>query len=313
MQMITGEGFAKDLWDSHHDGRMMVMRVQAEHLQSNPDSWNLFRIMHTQVLLGCLLKKCPPPQDSIRWLSVGNLNGPIEKLSIIFVKLVRVVSHVEDVAISWPEPIRTKELRNIAQHGIELDQKLVHWAESLHSTWKYSTIPNHSTSIPLPKAIQVHEDFFTAASWNTWRSIRIRLIQILMAITELTGEDSRDSDFQFMRWRKTLLDLADAVCNTTPYLLGEIDGQGVPRSTAKGIALGGLTLLYPLRMISTIRDLPEHYHHWIGTKLTYIATTHGIGQANIILKFNKMRKNLPIIGDIVPEVERLVRGLKGQK
>lgn len=294
----------------------MLLRVQSEHLKSNRPAWNLFRVMHTQLLAGCLLKKSPPPPDSVKWLSMGNQNGPIEEVSVLFVELIQIVSYVQGVAASWPDSVRIQQLREVILHGMELDLKIVQWAESLPSIWKYTSIRNNSTTSSPPNSVQVHQDFFTAGTWNSWRSMRIRLIQILMATVELLREEAIDFGSQMIRWRKTLLDLANDVCSTVPYLLGEIDGQGIPRGTAKGIALGGYMLLYPLQIISTVEGLPESYHDWIETKLIYIAGIQGIEQASLILKFNKIRKSrkiLPFIGDVVTEVESLMPSLKGQQ
>ncbi|KAL9081220.1 MAG: hypothetical protein Q9157_000195 [Trypethelium eluteriae] len=310
-ELITGEGFMKNFWDSHHEGRLMILRRPTEHLRYNRPAWNLYRVTHTHLMTGCLLRRKCPPEDAITWLSMGHQNGLIEKTNPFFIRVIRVLAHTQDVARSWLEPMRSQKLREIMQHGTDLDRDITNFMRSLPSVWRYTSFPNNGTGTTLPKFIHVHEDLFTAGSWNAWRCMRIRLIQVLLAIAELVGEDSRDFNSQLMTWRRTLTDLADDVCSTTPFLLGEIDSQGVPRGTPKGVALGGYMLLYPLHIVLAVQELPESYHRFVESKLTYIAKTMGIEQASIILKASKMLKNFPVIGDIVLEAERFMPSLKG--
>ncbi|KAL9093039.1 MAG: hypothetical protein Q9165_004177 [Trypethelium subeluteriae] len=260
---------------------------------------------------GCLLRRKFPPEDSIKWLSMGHQNGLIERTNPFFVSVIRVLVQTRDVARSCLEPIRSEKLREIMRHGIDLDRDITSFMRSLPSVWRYTSFPNDATGTTLPKNIHVHEDLFTAACWNAWRCMRIRLVQVLLAIAELVGEDSRDLNSQFMTWQRILTELADDVCSTTPFLLGEIDGQGVPRGTAKGVALGGYILLYPLHMVLATKELPESYYRFVESKLTYIANIMGIEQANIILKASKMLKNFPVIGDMVLEAEKFMPSLKG--
>ncbi|KAI9659116.1 MAG: hypothetical protein M1821_002076, partial [Bathelium mastoideum] len=274
-------------------------------------AWNLFRVMHTYLLIGCLSMRVPPPEKSAQWLRQSYFTGPIEEECILMIEAVQIVSDVQGVALSCPEPLRSRKLYHILQQGIELDRKLTHWAGSLPSIWKYSSILNKSTSAAIPKCIHVHEDLFAAATWNNWRVVRIRLLQTLVAVAELVSEDERIFECHFLRWQKTIRDLADDVCSSTPYLLGEIDGQGVPRSVAKGVALGGYTLLHPLYVVISVRGLPASLYHWIEGKLTYIADVLGIGQANLVRKQHKMQIHFPVIGDVVSESERITPHLKG--
>ena len=310
--MITGEGYTNDFWDSHYNGRVMLLRMGWEHLGTNRSAWNLFRVLHTQLLVGCILRRSPPPADSTKWLKEDCLDGPVEKLQALLVEVIRIVAFVQGVD-AWPEPSRSQQLYGIMQYGVALDQRLVQWAESLPPIWNYTSIPNRSTALILPKSIHVHEDLLVSATWNHWRSIRIRLLQTMTAIAEFTGKDTRDPASQLMIWRKEILDLADDVCSTTPYVLGEIDGQGIPRGVAKGVPLGGFTLLYPLCMISTIEELTESHRRWIDTKLTYIANVQGIGQANLISKLNKMRMGYTIVGHIGPVAKQLMPSLEAQR
>ena len=311
--MITGEGFLTNLWDSHHGGRWILLSMRAERQESNRPAWNLFRVMHTLLIIGCLITKTPPPEDCVQWLRTSSYNGPIEKQCILIVEVVQLVACVENVTSSWPEPLRTQKLYQILEQGKGIDQRLVLWADSLPSVWRYTSVPNKSTSTTIPKSIHIHEDLFAAAVWNSWRAVRIRLVQTLMAVTELLGEDTSDTDFRSVTRRKTILDLAEDICCSTPYLLGEIDGQGIPRGTAKGVALGGYTLMYPLRIICTVNELPESIHDWVEIKLTYIADVLGIGQANLLVKLNKLRNHFPVIGDNIAEAMRIIPYLKCNK
>lgn len=140
-------------------------------------------------------------------------------------------------------------------------------------------------------------------TWNQYRAVRIYLLQALIAAITLIRPSPSSLDVLSLRacWESTTVTLASGICETVPNILGDIDECG-ERNTpwTSGRALPGYSLLWPLRAVVQVRNLPREKKSCVVRTLEYISDTLGIGQASAIVKVARWMDESHRIKELVP-------------
>lgn len=125
------------------------------------------------------------------------------------------------------------------------------------------------------------------ATWNQYRAVRIHLLHALVAAAALIHPSPSSLDILALRayWRSTLVALASGICETISTILGNLDEYGKQHTPWMcGRALQGYSLLWPLRTVVSVGDLPCEKKLCVKRALEYIGGTLGIGQASAMAK-----------------------------
>ena len=159
----------------------------------------------------------------------------------------------------------------------ELDQTAITWRQG--SCWAYETIHRSElgrdelATSKFPEFIQLHPDVWIAYEWNYHRTARIilheHLLECLDRLQSLYSgsKGTFPTDLHSMRQASlsTIRALVDEVLSTVPQSLGDIDDEGkiveYSSVTPKSKGVGGYFLLWPMKMIKTMRSPTEEQKH----------------------------------------------------
>ena len=185
----------------------------------------------------------------------------------------------------------SKSLSNIIETGIAIDQDFETWSKELPETFRYRTMSAPSCSLentleqsPTP-AIQTFSSTAVASVWDMHRVARIFLLSNLMKCTSASEMDCPQEEFptkfQSYSLQATgkIKRLADDICASVPYILGEVEQDGRIRQSLHLKAIGGFYLLFPLKVLLYKQILDPVQEAWILKRLTYIKNFTGIQEA----------------------------------
>ena len=136
--------------------------------------------------------------------------------------------------------------------------------------------------------IHTYDSLSIGSLWNAYRTDRIYLLQHLIqgashlvkAETYATRTSIPQLVHRLTAQRKAL---ADDICASVSYMLGEIDQQANLRDPRQSKAIGGLLLLWPLGSLLYLNFLPTEQNAWIKERLAFIRDVHGIQQVKVVL------------------------------
>lgn len=144
------------------------------------------------------------------------------------VNLSAVASEIVHLRHTWElmlkEPQEETTVKAILHKASEIDINLLSWANWLPEHW----VPMAATIIPesvrsagmYRKSCDCFTDMWIAVTWNTFRDCRILVQRIMLKCLEMTP--SLDPDGRRVAAIKhTLHKLADDVCASLPYFLGD--------------------------------------------------------------------------------------------
>ena len=175
---------------------------------------------------------------------------------------------------------------------MKLDARLEEWSCQASGDFRYEIVHSFSgltlsgTHAPqtVPK-LHVYSSVSMAYLWNLHRIARMLLEDSLILCTFRSDEmnTTRDVWNQHSEIRARLSgkisDLIDDICSSVPYLLGEINQEGNLQKSPQNRAVGGLFLLYPLRLTLVLNRASPAQELWIAKQLEYIKNIFGIQAA----------------------------------
>jgi hypothetical protein len=186
-----------------------------------------------------------------------------------------------------------QELCEIKEEAIVLEQDLADWQKSRCPEFNPRTvgkIPQECTGSIAdmghwPGTVDSYFDLYVAGVWNTSRTARLLLISLILKLSKLLN-DNKDHTCE----HENALHLASDLLASIPYHLAD-DLQGFlhNKSTSQdtiepGRAVGGLLLMHPLYVASTLLIVPPQMREYMRACLAWIGTNMGIGQASIFAK-----------------------------
>lgn len=195
-------------------------------------------------------------------------------------------------------------LMKAIQAGISLNEKMQAWDHQAYGVYAYKKIdvaqvwpassPFASTG---PIVAHIYNTISIGSLWNAYRTTRIYLLRCLIPSAwrlakeaGLASEEAMVHCDSITRMKHQIQRLADDICASVPYILGEIDQEGnvariFPNNNNK--AIGGLFLLWPLGSLLPLDSLPREQIAWIRERLAYIYNALGIQQAMTIVRVVK--------------------------
>jgi len=136
-----------------------------------------------------------------------------------------------------------------------------------------------------PGKVEAYFDLYVAGVWNTSRTARLLLISLILKLSSVTY----DAD-TYAREQKEAQVLVDDIIASIPYHLSD----GLPRFLAEGgkgegllepgRPVGGLLLMHPIYVASTLLIVPQEMREYLKDCLSWIGINMGIGQASVFAK-----------------------------
>lgn len=174
-----------------------------------------------------------------------------------------------------------------------LDKRLQSWSGRAAGLYKIIElevldVSSPNTPHPLQASMPVHlySSPSMASFWNQYRCMRILLLQCLRRCLsqQETGNASNSQTLSITIGVHTpaaseLPELINGIFASVPYLLGEVDQDGSLKMHQQKKAVGGLFLLWPLRLLLYMNLINPGQRRWILERLAYIRNVLGIQAA----------------------------------
>ena len=193
-----------------------------------------------------------------------------------------------DSLIGWEA-----ELHLLKDEAMALNLALATWQEAQVKESSPTTV-GHVTSKQTgpglgvgcwPGRVDVYFDLYIAGVWNTCRTVRCFLLDLILQLVGILS-DNKDHICE----QKDAINLLEGILASIPYHLTE-DLQLFLQDAGKGTRImnpgrpvGGLLLMHPLFLVLQLSIIPPQVKEYIKTCLAWIGAHMGIGQASIFAR-----------------------------
>ncbi|KAI0123202.1 hypothetical protein BJ170DRAFT_641192 [Xylariales sp. AK1849] len=189
------------------------------------------------------------------------------------------------------ESFGLKNINALRNESIDLDMRLCKWAESRDAEFKPTTIGcatkgQHGSGKAVgywPGKVDTYFDSYVAGVWNIYRAARLTLI----ALT-ITFPDNKEGSENYPDYIHTAYHIAEDMLGSIPYHLADNLQVFLAEMATNtdimdpGKSLGGLLLMHPLYIASTMPFLPVQMREYMRACLTWIGSYMGLGQATLL-------------------------------
>ncbi len=173
-----------------------------------------------------------------------------------------------------------------------LDRNLAEWQVSQVQDFNPRTVGHvnqgQSKSTPAvgywPGRVDSYFDLYVAGVWNTSRTGRLLLISLILKLSKLLNDNQDHS-----REHENAQILTEDIIASVPYHLAEdlhvfLRNVGKDTAISPGRPVGGLLLMHPIYVASTLLIVPQKLREHMQECLAWIGTHMGIGQASLFAK-----------------------------
>ncbi|RDW85949.1 hypothetical protein BP5796_04274 [Coleophoma crateriformis] len=251
-----------------------------------------------------LLPQNPTPEAQIPGLlsayCCSKADPSTKNLDAILIRLPPVRRRALKI-LSDPKASKV-ELRSLKQEAILLNKEFSLWPLCLPKEWMPQTLgdikegdvlPNDEAldAMPFwPGRIDTYYDIYVVAVWDVYRKARLKLLNVIIQCSERLRGDSQthDNSATLPKLQGEVNELVDGLCASVPFhLVADLQSCLTVGSTSSaqftpGKALGGLLLMYPLYIASTLPTVPSKQQAWMQGRLRWIGTHMGIRQATML-------------------------------
>lgn len=136
-----------------------------------------------------------------------------------------------------------------------------------------------------PGRVDRYFDLHVAAVWNTSRTARVLLINLILNLSEILNDNQNHT-----REKQDAMCLVEDIISSIPYHLTDdlhifLSDMGRSAQTMNpGRSVGGLLLMHPMYVVSKVSTVPEEVRKYMKECLVWIGTYMGIGQAATFAK-----------------------------
>ncbi|KAI9813256.1 MAG: hypothetical protein M1827_004198 [Pycnora praestabilis] len=279
-------------WSCHVDILEYILRARGTDQTHSTESHSLTYNAVVYLQMRNLNQHNHPSKESEALVRSPIRELPLRQNGILVCETCHFLARVDEIFNEATTIPSTSDcLSEIIQAGLALDERLEFWPDQLPEDYRYTSIqtPNcasENTLGPHPKlSCHLYSSSPMAPLWNLHRITRILLLaNLVKCISMLAGDGAQQMapteliDYSAQAVNK-IQSLADDICASVPYLLGEIDQDGMLRHPRHTKAIGGFYLLFPLRSMLFVKVIHPVKKAWIRKRLAYIKNTFGIQEA----------------------------------
>ena len=130
---------------------------------------------------------------------------------------------------------------------------------------------------------------YVAAVWNTYRKTRLMILDIIVQCSERLQQTET-----YCQERKDVQQLVDTMVSSIPYhLINDLQSaikqaKSSPEKIVPGKTIGGLLLMHPLCVVSSLSVISPQQKNDIKDCLAWIGINMGIGQATLLSKVSTL-------------------------
>jgi hypothetical protein len=185
------------------------------------------------------------------------------------------------------------ELYQLRKEAIVLDEEIERWQAIRCSAFNPRTIgqiTKEQASLVSnvgywPGRVDAYFDLYVAGVWNTSRIARLLIISLILKLSNFLN----DKQYHAIK-RNDALELVRDIIASIPYHLTDDlqvflqNGCENDQVVSPGKPVGGLLLMHPMYIASTLMIVPQEMREYLKDCLSWIGTYMGIGQASVFAK-----------------------------
>jgi hypothetical protein len=240
-------------------------------------------------MITCLIRRVPIPPEILEWTIIAMQHEPIDQAASS--ALTFAITKFSELRTNLTDSEYAKDAHRIVMDALEIDEMFHEWTLNVPSSFLKNTI---SMTEPDEEVFadyyDVYSDVFTAGIWNSFRSLRIMLHEILIErLVKLcsssgciiVGQEIISSyKAQIFTSRAMINILTHEVCASVPFYFNyhqrdmESFGERPPPK-----ALTGYLLMWPLYTAAVAGRVSAQMRNWIAGRLKNIGDVMGMRHA----------------------------------
>lgn len=180
-----------------------------------------------------------------------------------------------------------------------LRRNLQEWEDKLPEEWRPAIVPNPQCqvngSVYVPACLAVFPNISISSIWTSYYIAQLSVLKSIAVINALDSVASI-SGLDPLDVQSSLVAVADAICSTVPYMLGQINSSGdfiVDGDTRCAKAIFVTRSLYLAAQVPGLLDLQVQ---WMQDTLEFIGHERGVGQALVVTQDLAARRQSGILG-----------------
>ena len=280
-------------WSGHINGAASLMKLRGEDQFRSQIGLQLFTQMGSQILLGCMQRGIPLPEDytALRATAI-NFVDPTDaawRLSEVTVRYIGLRTALNDSSLTNPDAIILAVM--------ELDKAMVLILDTLPPEWQHDVIPVQSDLLYEPH-IHVYNDYQITEAINMVRAGRVPLLELVQEYC-LKGSTSSSPSFlmldyndQFQHATDGIKKMALEICASVAQQAGYLPLLRLPlndpilmssatqcKITKDASSAGAYALLWALYVVGRSPSIELPLQLWIIRQLRFIGSSMELKQA----------------------------------
>ena len=295
-------------WSGHLNGAASLMKLRGQDQFRSQVGLQLFTQMGTQILLGCMQRGVPLPEDyaTLRATAINFVDSTDSawRLSEVTVRYIGLRTALKDGSLTNPDAIILA--------ARELDKAMISILDTLPPEWQYEIIPVQSDLLYEPH-IHLYNDHQITEAINMVRAGRVPLLELIQEQCR-KGMSSSSPSFmmvdyaeQFQHATNDIRMMASEICASVAQQAGYVPLLGLPLNNsilissasqyniAKGACgAGAYALLWVLYVVGRSPSIEVPLQLWIIRQLRFIGGSMGIKQAVEVADYLESGEDLDV-------------------
>ncbi|KAI9816487.1 MAG: hypothetical protein M1827_001619 [Pycnora praestabilis] len=278
---------------SHVEGATALIKLRGKEQFRRKISLQLFHAVRAQIISSCIVKSKPVddlPFDEEETENPWKQNAAT-RLTIYTLKIPALRVAAKGLLASPFNQASIGETKQLLQDAKEIDETLASWPNSLPKEWNYVTISrtdvfpeNIETADSYPGNIDVYYDLQVASTWNSYRTCRLFILEIMMQCIVRLAPSPNDvnGDPDYLSVFETIQRLLNELCATVPFYLSYRHSAGTDNrypyevnnmeseNRRLTVTLGGYFIRSPLLILEGMDCIPEYQRRWVRGRISYL-------------------------------------------
>ncbi|MCJ1403600.1 hypothetical protein MMC11_006823 [Xylographa trunciseda] len=292
-------------WTQHISGALKLLYLRGKEQVQTRTGHQLFTQLRSQVIINCMQRRARVPDDIAEWTFFAMAYETEQE--IIASTLCCIIIKFCNLRASMDSFHDYRQSARVVSAAFDIDAELADWAVRCPAQYIYNTVTMQSRSESVfSDYYHTYDTIWTAYTWNSYRSIRILLNEMLLEqlrhLTQYPLDYLEPYDeysllpyeTQILCCKSLLVQLTQDICASVPFYLGYHNQEDGPESMqVPPVAAGGNLLLWPLYTAACTNVVSDMMRLWVIGRLEKIAEVMGIRQATALAHLLHLRKDPP--------------------